>query len=516
MTRLFLSLIGFFLATQISLAEDAFRVWPYLQSPAKNAITVCWFTGSNQPGRLTVELPDGSHRELVSSPQPAPELGYNPFGQEPGGPHPAVPFKHRLRVTDLSAGTTYRYTVVQGDSRFTDEFQTAPDKNTPIRAVFYADSETEPESSTSPPVDWPVGKGSNRPEGMSRYVVKQTQGYIENLKLIESRKPNFISVVGDLVESGGEQRDWDEFWKHNAGEYGRLAGHIPLLAALGNHENYGGPGDFGGYSAKAADYAVDKYLTYFEFPSNNARDPKHVGRYYRIDYGPITLITVDSSDGQPAGTAADSNHNLSESHAADFNPGSAQYAWLEQQLADAQRTSRFTLVQYHHTAYGSGPHSIPFGQSGFSGQSGIALRVLQPLFLKYGVDAVISGHDEMLERSMVQGEEKLPDGRTLPHQIPYYDVGIGGDGLRGASAGFQNPYRKFLAHDDLPEVWAGRQLKSGGKHYGHLELDVAPDPSGQWSATLSAVQVFPLMNPAGEVLGFERRVVDEVIQLRAR
>lgn len=494
---------------------DDFRVKPYLQHPTQDAVTICWFSGSDQPGTVTLELPGGARQQSVSEPLQVPALGYNPFGEEPGGPHPDPPFKHRVRMEGLSPATWYRYTVQQGESEYIDLCRTAPDVNTPIRFILYADSETEPESDDTP-VDWPAGKGSHRPEGIKKYLVDQTIGYRENLKVIDRRQPDFISVVGDLVESGGEQRDWDEFWKHNAGKHNTLAGHIPLFAAIGNHENFGGPGNFGGYSAEAANYGVNKYLTYFEFPSNGAADPYQQERYYRIDYGPITLITVDSSDGKPHGTAADTNHNLDGSHAPDFNPGSEQYAWLERQLADAQRRSRFTFVQYHHTAYGSGPHSVPFGQKGFSGQSGIAMRVLQPLFMKYGVDAVFSGHDEMLERSLVPGKERLPNGQSASHEIHYYDVGMGGDGLRGSSVGFDNPYRKFLAHDDAPEVWDGKRLVSGGKHYGHLEVNVAPDASGRWSVTMDFVQVFPVTNGSGDVIDFERRLYDDQVVLQQR
>lgn len=497
-------------------AGDGFRVKPYLQHPTQTEITICWFSESDQPGTATLELPGGVRKTLESKPIVARTLGYNPFGEEPGGPHPEPPFKHRVRFQGLQSATTYRYTVQQGTTEYADVLHTAPGVNTPIRFILYSDSETEPES-TNNPVDWPAGKGSKRPsQSLTKYLVDQTTGYRENLKIIDSRKPDFISVVGDLVESGGEQRDWDEFWKHNAGAFNTLGGHIPFFAAIGNHENYGGPGNFGGYSAQAADYGVNKYLTYFEFPSNGATDPHQQERYYRIDYGPITLITLDSSDGRPHGTAADTNHNLEGSHAPDFNPGSEQYAWLERQLADAQRRSRFTFVQYHHTAYGSGPHSVPFGEKNFSGQSGIAMRVLQPLFMKYGVDAVFSGHDEMQERSLVPGEEQLLSGRTVPHEIHYYDVGFGGDGLRGSSEGFDNPHRKFLAHDDAPEVWNGLQLKSGGKHYGHLEVNVAPDSTGKWTVTLVPAHAFPLMNEAGEVTGWERRLCDDVVILKQR
>lgn len=495
-------------------AAEPFRVRPYLQHPTPDAITVCWLSNADEPGTVTVETSTGPLR-YESTPHLAESLGYNPFGEEPHGPHPAPPYQHKVRISGLETGTAYRYSVRQSEAEYTDVLHTAPDRDTPIRFILYADSETEPES-TNTPVDWPAGKNSNRPTGITKYLADQTTGYRENLKVIDSRKPNFVSVVGDLVEAGGEQRDWDEFWKHNAGEYNTLAGHIPLFAALGNHENFGGPGSFGGYSDAAADYGCGKYLTYFEFPSNGAANPHHVGRYYRVDYGPITLITVDSSDGQPHGSAADTNHNLHGSHAADFNPGSPQYAWLELQLAEAQRVSRFTFVQYHHTAYGSGPHSVPFGQKSHSGQSGIAMRVLQPLFLRYGVDAVFSGHDEMLERSVVHGDEVLPHGGSRLQEIHYYDVGIGGDGLRGPGEGFDNPYRKFLAHDDSPEVWSGLQLVSGGKHYGHLEVNITPGLEGRWLAKMTPVYVFPVTDDAGHVVRWERRTYDDVVTLQQR
>ena len=82
----------------------------------------------------------------------------------------------------------------------------------------------------------------------------------------------------------------DGFWRHVAGEFGSIASQRPIFPAIGNHENYGGPGAFGGYSAEAADFGVKKLLTYFDLPHNQASNPQHVGRYYRIDYGPMTLI----------------------------------------------------------------------------------------------------------------------------------------------------------------------------------------------------------------------------------
>jgi 3',5'-cyclic AMP phosphodiesterase CpdA len=506
---LLLFLFGLLLATVAR--GESFRVLPYVQNPAQDAMTVRWLSDGGEPGVLTIETPDGP-RLLRSEPQPAHALAYNPFKDEPGGPHPHLPWLHSIRVNGLKPATEYPYQVRQGTQQHTASFRTAPADGQPIRFIVYSDSETEPESTTSPPVDWPAPPNGNRPEGITRYVADQTTGYRENCKIIAARRPDFIAIAGDIVETGGEQRDWDEFWRHNAGDYSALAGSVPILPALGNHENYAGPG--GGYSAEGANFATDKFLTYFDVPCNGAASPKHRGRYYSIVYGPITFITLDSSDGLPHQTASDTNHNLEGSHAPDFNPSSEQYRWLEARLAEAQN-SAFTFVQFHHTMFGSGPHSIPFGKPNFSGQAGIAMRVLLTLFMRYGVDAVFSGHDELLERSLVTGTESLPDGSTRAHRIHFYDVGIGGDGLRGPSEGFDNPYRQFLAHDDVPEVWNGKQLVSGGKHYGHLEVNVAQNAIGQWLAELTPVQVFPLLDSEGKVTGWERRTYDDVVTITA-
>lgn len=511
-----------FTASPSCCAEDSsFQILPYVQNPTPDGITFRWATRTNVPARLTVS--DGNESlQYMSSPRQPVTLAYNVFGDEISDNSARIPYFTSIQISGLRSGVTYKYSIefpatdhsgINPQSPYSGTFRTTPDCLQPVRFMVYSDSETEPESSTSPPVAWPVAEGVNRPSGIDHYLVNQTIGYQENLKIIAERNPDFLCIVGDLVESGGEQRDWDEFWRHVAGDYGTLASSCPIFPAIGNHENFGGPGAFGGYSADASNFGVGKYLTYFEVPSNGASRPEHHGRYYRIDYGPITLITVDSSDGLPHQTESDTNHSLSGSHAPDFNPGSEQYLWLEKQLQDAQQKARFTFVQFHHTPYGSGPHSVPFGKEGFSGQSGIAMRVLTPLFQRYGVDAVLCGHDEMQERSLVSGAEKLPDGTEREHQIHFFDVGMGGDGLRGPSKNAENPFRKYLAHTDNPEVWDGKRLVSGGKHYGHLEVNVAPDDMGKWKVTIEPVHAFPLMNSDGQVTGWERQVCNDVVEI---
>lgn len=381
-----------------------------------------------------------------------------------------------------------------------------------VRLFVYSDTETQPESRTSQ-VSWAEPTGANRPAWVNgQYVATETEGYTQNLSIVASRaaeaqalgRATMIALPGDLVESGGEQRDWDEFWRHSAGSEGTVASSTAIVPGLGNHDNYGGPGSLGGYSPAAATAAANKYLTYFEVPDNGASYADHTGRYHRVDFGPVTMLTIDSSNGGTQGTSTDTNFfldNTANPQIPDYMPGSEQYQWLESQLQDARADGQVIFVQYHHAAYSVGPHGYPAGSgTGFDTQSGQPLRVLTPLLDAYDVSAVFSGHDEMYEHSIVDG-------------IHFYDVGASGDGLRGPQADLTNIYQEFLAHTDAPEVWDGNVLLSGGKHYGHLEVDVLLAESGLWNVTITPVYAFPVLSPTnpGEILNWERRTYDDTV-----
>ncbi len=502
-----------------------FRVSPYLQNPEMDGMTILWMSETSEPGSVDV----AGIGSFTSSLELAKDLAYhvNEIANHFNGNDPGIPYQHRVRVSGLSAGTSYKYTVHQGSSSYTGTLKTTPERETDIRFIVYADSETEPES---------TGKTRRNSEPYGdfdrQYWLDQTEGYAINIQTMKSRNPDFIAVAGDIVQSGNEQRDWDEFWQHNAGRFNDIGSDVPIFPAVGNHENHsGGDGGGGFYTTPLAKDALARYRSYFETPDNGSGKPELQDRYYRVDYGPITYITIDGSNGSPNQSAQDTNwylHGEGETsidnpewgagEAPDFNPGSTQYQWLEEQLADAQKRSRFTFVQFHHSPYSVGPHGFNPGEGGQSNgedkQSGVPTRVLTPLFKKYGVDAVFGGHDEMYEHSLVDN-------------IHFFDVGIGGDGLRGPYMGedgkydhpSNNPNQLFLAHLDAPETWAGNQLIAGGKHYGHLEVNITKN-NGEWQAELTPVYVFPLMTEDGEIQRdiagnpvFERRIYDDVTLL---
>ena len=501
--------------------QSAFRVLPYLQNPAPDAITVIWFSEEGNPGVLSYGGMDTDENIVLNSePVLAESLSYSLWEDTTffGGLAPAPPFKHRIRLEGLDAASQYHYSVSQDGIQISSSFQTAPDGDASFRFIVYADSETEPES-TGKYTQWVDSSGAYR-----SYLVDETTGYSNNLELIRSREPDLVFVAGDLVESGGEQRDWDEFWVHNGGDVNEpgIAGQIPLITAMGNHDYYEGP-KLDQYNQPGSERAAGRYLSYFEGPSNGSPNPKQEGRYYSLKYGPAVFIVLDVCNNGPNGLLEDTNYMLlgeSDSaggNAPDFYPGSRQYEWLEQELDKAQEAALFTFVLFHHAPYSSGPHALPPGnEAGQDNQRGTPVRELTPLFLSKGVDAVFSGHDEMWERSEVDGIEIKPDGSQEPYTLHFYDVGIGGDGLRGPYEGTDNPNQVFLAHNDAPEIWEDSILVEGGRHYGHLEVNIEPISQWRWGATLDPVYVLPVKEPGDSLYSaFERHLYHDQVVLES-
>ena len=492
-----------------------FRVTPYVQRPATNAMTLVWFMQDACPGKASCWEADAERPKPVSvatKPRFSPELSYHPAQTNYPAPYLpfTIPFRHRARFEGLKPGTRYLYKVECGGQTYTNSFRTAPPRDTPIRFICYSDCETEPESDGAK-VAWE----DPRDDAAKRvYLVDQTVGYASNVVQMARRAPDLICISGDLAQQGSKQVDWDEFWRHNAGAYNDIAGTVPILAAPGNH-------DYAGYWNDAGESGMRKYLTYFEFEPNGAQvDYDQRQRFHRLDYGPATFLFLDLNNGRDDDPAKDTNLYLKEAdcRAPDFNEGSPQWRWLEEQLADARRRSRFSFVFSHQCPYSVGYHGRLNGDAGLERYkeelSGAPSRCLVPLLMRYGVTAWICGHDEIMERSEVRGRRVGRDGRERDHRLLVYDVGFSGDGLRGrARTSAPNPFEAFRVHTDCPEVWKDGFLVDGGKHYGHLEVNVSTNAQGRWEAVFTPAYVFVTTNAAGEAVGFDRRVYPDVVRV---
>jgi 3',5'-cyclic AMP phosphodiesterase CpdA len=186
-------------------------------------------------------------------------------------------------------------------------------------------------------------------------VIGDTQVVSDKLRQLGKRmvdySPDFFIVVGDLVEDGSDMNRWDRFF-----EWGRvLMKGSPLFTTLGNHEE----NDI-------------NYYNLFYLPNNEI--------WYSFDYGNVHFIALENNGFTP------------------LSKGSEQYRWLENDLAGNK--SRWTVVFCH----------IPFYDSTLSQDVKILRDDLQPLFERYKVDMVLSGHAHDYERSVVNGIQYIVTG----------------------------------------------------------------------------------------------------------
>ncbi|ACB52840.1 hypothetical protein cce_3492 [Crocosphaera subtropica ATCC 51142] len=551
-----------------------FRINPYLQQPSSDGTYITWFTEDNISSEVSITGP-GLNVPLTFTINPTfePILSYTDaeLNQEIDGLESGSwlldneNYKHTLDIRDLLPDSTYEYSVTVGDDTFQSSFETAPTAEDwdQIRFVVLSDSETEPRGRVNRR-DWQQGaleeESLLRPDiegslwaetfGVSgdslNYPLTENVGYRNNLEIINSREPDFMMMPGDLIQGGGYQPAWDEFFRHNAGEFDSGLSEYPILPALGNWENFGALN--GGYGTDPDGrygplFGREKYDVYFDAPDNGT--PEHQDNYYRIDYGPITILTLDSSNGEPddnrnnyggegqppqisgqeyTGPGTDTQENITREQyeaaggtdLADFNPGSPQWNWAIKQLESAREQGQIIFAQFHHAPYSNGTHGLPMNHEDSSGQGGTPMRQYHPLFEEYGVVAVFSGHSEMFERSFVDEDN---DGEG----VYYYDVGVAGDGMRGQRTDENgnllsyNEFSQWTADQDEAELWQEvngvLQNVAGGKHYGHLEVNLENlVEENLTQITFTPVYSFPVLDANYNLIDTERRVYgDEII-----
>jgi 3',5'-cyclic AMP phosphodiesterase CpdA len=574
---IFLGLLTLICFTENSWSQSNFRIFPYLQVADNDLVQLRWFSKAGFTSSILIK--DSANKVLYSSEIPAEEQsnlyytsqekseiipgleGQNWIG---GEKYFRYTYKFKAPFNQI-----LKYEVILGVEKYSGQFKTGPDPSSweKIRFIALADSETEPKGRVTnrawypgnplirpfqTPALWKQKFGTTSEQGyeIPNYFLTEKIGFAENLKIIKERNPDFVVMPGDLVQGGGYMPGWDEFWRHTAGDFNQIFTKIPVIPALGNWESFGGVNGGYGFNERGAFNPVLSRSRFHSFFALDFGDPlqKHRQSYYRTDYGPVTILTLDSTNGTPEekrsdtpdnqklkgkeysgpGTDTQENFTLAEYEAAGgtdlsgFGPGSDQYKWLEENLKKAKEEKRLVFVQFHHIPFASGEHGVPMNHELSTGQGGTPLRVLHPLFEEYGVIAVLSGHDELFERSVVDMDG---DGKG----VLYYDVGLAGDGMRGVKRDWlnnpslaldYNPYSQWTADQKEPEQWNTSGpvplLIDGGKHYGHLEVNLTKIKDGnKYFAQIDfdPVYVFPVLNSNYDLEKIERRIYNDRVRI---
>jgi predicted phosphodiesterase len=173
--------------------------------------------------------------------------------------------------------------------------------------------------------------------------------------LIRSKSPRFVVHSGDMVQDGYNYDEWGTYFFDPARN---LIKQVAIFTIPGNHERQ------------------HDYYTYF---MSNPTESSGTEWYYSFDYGNTHFCMINSND-----TAYGYGNDMT------YYPGTPQYDWIVSDLSSTQQ--EWKIVVLHHPPYSSGLHGchdMPKSR-----------EYLCPLFAKYGVDLVISGHDHLYERTV--------------------------------------------------------------------------------------------------------------------
>lgn len=183
--------------------------------------------------------------------------------------------------------------------------------------------------------------------------------------LIAAEHPDFVLNTGDLVKRGSEPDLWKIFDDITA----PLRKQTEYIPVRGNH-----------------DFGDDAFETRFKLP---VAAPG--ATYFAFNRGSCHFIGLDIDE-----------HT-------EYGPDSAQYKWLVGDLDASKGKYKHTFVFFHVPPYSIGRHG-----------SDLSVRsALCPLFEKYGVDAVLNGHDHNYYRTTRNGIAYIVSGGG---GAPLYDT----------------------------------------------------------------------------------------------
>jgi hypothetical protein len=196
-------------------------------------------------------------------------------------------------------------------------------------------------------------------------LASQSEADVANL--VKSWNPDFIVTVGDNNYPNGAAWSIDDnigqyyadYIYPYKGKYGSGSATKRFFPSLGNH-------DWETNAGKA-------YFDYFSFRNGQS--------FYDFVQGPVHFFVLNSNKEEPEGVTATS----------------VQAKWLKKALAAS--TSKFQVVVMHHAPYSSGWHG--------------STNYMRWQFKQWGADVILSGHDHVYERLLVEG-------------IPYFVNGVGG------------------------------------------------------------------------------------------
>jgi alkaline phosphatase D len=424
--------------------------WSAPGTVAQPAPTLAYSTShitASHPGRL-VRLPGPRPLDVSQRYASAASVSFT------DGLNAQTTYFYHVQLTDLQPGTRYFYQVSDGaatPSTAAASFETAPAGRASYRFSSYGDLATP---------SWDLNTSANiwhESCDNAYYAVSAIEKPGDR-----AGAPLFHLLNGDLCYANLDIMNAPGVWRDFGINMARSAANRPWMPALGNHEtefgtctHAGHPGKApGGIAAQGAagnywngPYGYGHYLSRFLLPDNGVTnwDGNHLrGNFYSFQVGTVQFISLDADDviyqdgGSAFLSATPSAPPETTSSGAAIPNGTVTYnhgytgdleitavgnaavpdrrhrtpnlqtLWLERTLARARQDPAVDMIVVfmHQCAMST---SVP----GNGSDLGIR-RAWLPLFDRYGVDLVLSGHEHDYERTFpVRGYDAGAHGTVV-------------------------------------------------------------------------------------------------------
>jgi hypothetical protein len=295
--------------------------------------------------------------------------------------------QHAYTITGLNTNTKYYYQVTDVNGVvYNGSFWTAPNlTDTHVKIFAQGDSRSQP---------WFL-------DGLDQQMIAFYNYTPDGGQTYPNAEYQRLSIAnGDWVSTDGDSY-WNTQWfmptQTNVRAY---TANTPMNGCKGNHDNSGS-----GYSATFPKYYPYPYPTsQGAFTPTGTKDgdgnPYYSNLFWSFDYGPIHFTVIDEYS--PMG------------------PGSAQYTFVQNDLAAAQAAGRpWKIVIYHEPAFNAGSDGDNTG-----------VQVYESLYNQYGVDMTFSGHSHNYCRAGVynatQQGPTMSGGYPIAMNMPHITSGGGG------------------------------------------------------------------------------------------
>ncbi len=332
MKRIYLLIVLLFTAIAAG-AQIKVSGGPYLQNVTEDSFTVIWTTTGPAVGWIEVAPDDGTH--FYNSERPK-YYDLRGMGRKPIGT------LHKVTVSGLKPGTTYRYRVMcQGVLSQENRARIVYD------AGYGIDLKKRPTKVTTKAkeydhLDFSVVNDMHEHDSLLQVLFKDAKG-----------KYDFVCFNGDMTSSIDSTPVIMDNYMRSASKL--FASDTPLYLVRGNHEYRGND--------------AIKYLDYYHTPTGKT--------YYSVSYGKYFFLFLDSGEDKVMSDVRNLDIMIADSYVEE------EAKWLKQVVESDEYKNAAIRIAFCH---------MPPGENGWHGNYMVSKHFV-PLLNEAGLDLMLCAHN---------------------------------------------------------------------------------------------------------------------------